>query len=411
MGLNDRAFLVEQRFVCELLPAPETSADDDKNKKKNDAQPPQGDNVNAAEIQAVAVSSVDDVYVWCVVSRYDKSLSIYRLDADRLPSSFGVAPTTVYKTVKRVLCLCFADVPYKNDFLKPPLHVVIAGDLVGDATTYSLSSTQQSKVLLGHTASMLTGVQVVTLNDNKEQYIFTSDRDEKIRISDFPQTNLIDGYLLGHSNYITSMDVLSNNDKCVSCGGDGTVRLWNYATYQQVAEWKTTEPLPTRVTMSPNGKYVVVIYDASNKLDILSTTPDGTSLQLQQSIECPVQPLSVKFITNDRLLVLMREPEYLVEYKLSDNDTLVIDSAAASTRALQHVATSSNIVMPISIMEVDKKSGQVKMQKEAESRGVGNDAKPWDKVERIQTAKEATKRRDKRRRLEREENEVKPSED
>jgi type IV secretory pathway TrbF-like protein len=155
---------------------------------------------------------------------------------------------------------------------------------------------------------------------------------------------------------------------------------------------------------------VVVIYDASNKLDVLST-PDGTSLQLQQSIECPVQPLSVKFITNERLLVLMREPEYLKEYKLSDNETFVIDSAAATTRALQQVATSSNIVMPTSIMEVDKKSGQVKMQKEAESRGGGNDAKPWNKVERIQTAKEATRRRDKRRRLEREENEVKASED
>jgi hypothetical protein len=54
--------------------------------------------------------------------------------------------------------------------------------------------------------------------------------------------------------------------------------------------------------------------------------------------------------------------------------------------------------MPTSILETDERTGQLKLEKEAESRGAKADVLPWMKSDRVQTAKEASKRRDKRRR-------------
>jgi len=397
-GLNDRAFLVQDSAICELL-APENGADkkheppkgaESKHESSKPAteQKQQQQNVpNANEVQAVAVVCFDN-HVWCAISRYNKTLSLYCLTRDTsFPSN--IQPTTVHKTVKRVLCVDFGNISSENPS-SSSLHVVIAGDLVGDATAYSLTDSEQSKVLLGHTASMLTGLDVVS------SHILTCDRDEKIRVSCFPQTFVIEGYLLGHTAFITSMDATAD-DKCVSCGGDGTVRLWNYVECKQLAEYNTEQWLPTKVAISPSGEYVAVIYDASNKLDVLSTR-NGASLESQQSIECPLQPLSIKFVSNDRILVLTCDPEYLLEYK-PENEQFAVNASSSAVQALKQVATPSNIIMPTTIMEIDEKSGQIKLQKEAESRGAKAGVKPWNKVERIQKAKEAGKRRGKRRRI------------
>lgn len=388
VGLNDRAFVVQDSSVCELL-APENNANDNKDNKETKQHVP-----SANEIQAVAVSCIDN-QVWCAVSRYNKTLTLYSFERNAPFSTSSMQPTSVHKTVKRVLCITFASVPSEND--SSPLHVVVAGDLTGDATAYSLKQ-RQSRFLLGHTASMLTGVNVVS--GKEKQYILTSDRDEKIRVSAFPQTTMIEGYLLGHENYITSMDATLK--KCVSCGGDNTVRLWNYVDCNELGR-VNVQHLPTRVAMSPDGMQVAVIYHGSNKLDIFKTN-DDTSLELQQSIDCPSQPLSVKFVSNERILLVTGEPEYMSEYKLdAGGQCYTIDPSSPCVQALRQVAASENIAMPTTIMEVDQKSGQIKLQKEAETRVAVGVKAPWNKFERVQTAKEANKRREKRKRQAKEE--------
>ena len=408
-GLNDRAFVVQAEnssaVVCELLPPNDIAYN---NKKEDHGVSQQAATTTALqnppshnEIQAVAIMRSMDNQIWCAVSRYNKSLSLYCVEK-ALPQT--MSPTTVQMTAKRVLCLTFASIPSEHAS-SPPLHVVIAGDLIGDATAYSLTSdTVQSKVLLGHTASMLTGVQVTC--HNKKRYIITCDRDEKIRVSAFPQTFLVEGYLLGHSAFITCIDA-AHDTKCVSCSGDSTVRLWNYIECKEIANYETNaQLLPTRVAISPIGNTVAVIYDASHKLDILS----GTLLQLQQSMECMSQPLSVKFVSNTHILVLTRDPEYMLEYKQVENGhfTASIDTVSSpAVQALHNEAISNNIRMPTSIMEIDEQSGRIKLEKQDETRGFKGDssALPWNKVERIQKAKEASSRRNKRRKQKQEHDE------
>jgi hypothetical protein len=254
------------------------------------------------------------------------------------------------------------------------LSIVIAGDLIGDATAFSLQHINTSKLLLGHTASMLTGVQVVG------ERILTCDRDEKIRISAFPQTCVVQGYLLGHTAYVASMDA-SSREHCITCSGDGTVRLWDYVACKELANM-TCKSLPTRVAMSPSGTMTTVIYDASIKMDILS----GDTLQVVQSIECPTQPLSVSFLSEDRILILCREPEYMIEYQLETKQL-------TKFQPLQALLVADSVTMPSTIMEMDEK-GQIKLQKLSDTRG--GDEKPWNKVERVRRAKEASSRRKRR---------------
>ena len=79
-------------------------------------------------------------------------------------------------------------------------------------------------------------------------YIITSDRDEKIRVSRFPNAYNIHCYCLGHTDFVTSIQVVSNFQEniLISASGDGTIRTWKYLEGVEVIitkifclEWKS----------------------------------------------------------------------------------------------------------------------------------------------------------------------------
>ena len=61
-------------------------------------------------------------------------------------------------------------------------------------------------------------------------YIITSDRDEKIRVSKFPNSYNIQCYCLGHTDFVTSIQVVvhSRENLLLSGSGDGSLRVWKY---------------------------------------------------------------------------------------------------------------------------------------------------------------------------------------
>ncbi|CAD6564471.1 MAG: Uroporphyrinogen decarboxylase in heme biosynthesis [Alectoria sarmentosa] len=87
------------------------------------------------------------------------------------------------------------------------------------------------KLLLGH-VSLLTDVACVTLaspSHKPRNYILTSDRDEHIRISrGVPQAHIIEGYCLGHTEFITRLCVPPVYPHLlISGGGDDYLILWD----------------------------------------------------------------------------------------------------------------------------------------------------------------------------------------
>jgi len=100
---------------------------------------------------------------------------------------------------------------------------VVISDKSGDAYSYDLSLTNQ-KYLLGHVSVVM---DMVLTPDHK--FLITCDRDEKIRVSHFPNCYNIETYLLGHEEYVLQILLLSPNI-LLSVGGDQKLLLWDLSS-------------------------------------------------------------------------------------------------------------------------------------------------------------------------------------
>jgi WD40 repeat protein len=433
VGFKDRAYVVcgVTNRVSELRPptptptpppqkeeATKTTEKSDSEEKKKEADTavsgtdnkPQGQ--DTSEVQAIAVTQDEnDSTVWCAVSRSDKTLAIYKLelasennDNDSFKNA-EIEASIVYNTNKRVSCLCFGSLPAaaNDDDNKNATVIVLGGDLAGDTYGYSLQE-KRSRVMLGHTASMLTGVCV------SKNRILTCDRDEKVRVSQFPESTVIEGFLLGHEAYVTAIDTVADvagTSIVASCGGDGTVRLWNVETLQQldaVDVNKTDEAkeggdasilIPTDLAFDQEGKTLAVIYDVSNRVDLFDVKVDDAkkaTLSFNQSLECPAHTLGVAF-HEETLMILLRDPEYVTTFQVKASASLVTIQAV---EALREVASKESIVASDTILEKDP-FGQPKLKKISETRGPSGPNVPWNRVERVPIAQERARRAKKRR--------------
>lgn len=102
------------------------------------------------------------------------------------------------------------------------------------------------QLLLGH-VSLLTDIASVTLassSTRKQSYILTSDRDEHIRVSrGIPQAHIIEGYCLGHTEFVSKLCVIpTHSHLLISGGGDGYLLLWEWlsGTLKQKIDLKNT---------------------------------------------------------------------------------------------------------------------------------------------------------------------------
>lgn len=476
VALQDHAFAL----VCardgvikpyELVPKIVT---EEENTGKNDNK----EAITSSEGSSVqAVSSFlmkDDTLMLCAVTRSDKILSIYSIDLkdndDNKPSA--IQPIANYKTQKRACAVEFALVPGES-----PILIVIAGDLTGDATAFPVPLTEKndvnqknnniSRILLGHTASMLTGVHVVSSSKSGKSRILTSDRDEKVRVSSFPNCFEVEGFLLGHTAFISALDVpLDNNDSsvCVTCSGDGTVRLWDYESCTELASveaiqletqqdveisegdddddkntdnqkegdnelnekkeempFKTSKDnadtddktnykkqsytgkdikvvIPVNVAISQDASYVSVVREEMNSVDVYQVLTgnkekgEKTKMEKKKSIECQSQPLSTKFMNDGSLVILTRDPTYLLHCEA--NSFSVLETSELCTTLIS-AAKKFDISMPSTVLEKDQ-FGNVKMVKNTGQTRNAPKYEPWNNSDRIMTAKKASSRRKKR---------------
>mmetsp|Transcript_28932 Transcript_28932/g.35182 ORF Transcript_28932/g.35182 Transcript_28932/m.35182 type:complete len:299 (-) Transcript_28932:12-908(-) len=281
-ALNDHAYIISSHdaddntdcpsktaSISELLPLPvkippseNPSLTETEPGQHRQGQTPSSSPPNPNPIQAVAIIKVKKNSIIGAVSRQDKTLCVYNLQPSSSPefalNGGALRPTVVHVMEKRACNLSFATLSADGSDNNV---TIVAADLAGDATAYPVTNPGDNngtvgtapgetrgegtedgaaapalankigtkRLLLGHTASMLTGVKIVT--DKKRTRVLTSDRDEKIRVSSFPQSYVVEGYLLGHSEFVSGLDVARADGvtRCVTCGGDGSVRLWDYA--------------------------------------------------------------------------------------------------------------------------------------------------------------------------------------
>lgn len=111
--------------------------------------------------------------------------------------------------------------------------LLLIGDKSGDVYRLDLlNNDEQSTVtlngedcLMGH-LSMLLDIVYFPRNE-KQKFILTSDRDEKIRLSNFPNSYNIYGYCLGHTEFVSQLKVIDEN-QILSSSGDGSFLFFSF---------------------------------------------------------------------------------------------------------------------------------------------------------------------------------------
>ena len=90
----------------------------------------------------------------------------------------------------------------------------------------------RSTTFLGH-LSMLLDIKLSLCG----KFIITADRDEKIRISHYPNAYNIHNFCLGHSDFVTSIELLpQQRTQLVSGSGDGTLKIWEFLKGAQITK-------------------------------------------------------------------------------------------------------------------------------------------------------------------------------
>nr|XP_014102457.1 tRNA (guanine-N(7)-)-methyltransferase non-catalytic subunit wuho [Bactrocera oleae] len=115
--------------------------------------------------------------------------------------------------------------------------VLLVTDKSGDCYKYDCVNFEaEPQLLFGHLSIVY---DVLWTPDSK--YIITCDRDDKIRITNYPETHDIYGYCLGHKEFVSGLTFLSE-DTIVSISGDKTLRIWNFISGREISKFDLPAP-------------------------------------------------------------------------------------------------------------------------------------------------------------------------
>jgi len=416
----------------------------------------------------------DRTVLHCAVSREDKTISLYDIptanneDTSTNESWVQLLPREIHKMSKRCCGLVLTSIIDTDQSYQV---ILLAADFCGDITAFPVTSVNvrgpscstttvgtEKRLLLGHTASMITGIQLVTdyyYNDTsnhddnydqnmvkgnqtqkqqqQQQRILSSDRNGKVRVTSFPHTHIVEGYLLNHTSYITSMDATPHpnfGSLCLTSSGDGTIRLWDYVTCQQLAMFHhiDTEVVSnnhdksgviTNVSLQNDGRICIYLCDGSLGIHLLnihqnttsssSSTIDPTFSFIQQlpDFQCPAQPIFAKILCDKTLIVLLKEPIYFMHVRIINNikdGTITLEDISQSSalcKAVRLRALKYTIKVPSSIFEFDE-GGRIKKLSVGLGHGGRKHCQPLETATTAEEEEEQnqnTRRRRRRRKL------------
>lgn len=251
----------------------------------------------------------------------DESKLIACVDSDKSVVVFEIDERDTQNILKIVKRQPFPKRPNAIAVAEDNDTVVIA-DKFGDVHQFSMKESglvknEEMEPILGH-VSMLTGITLAK-NSEGQKYVITSDRDEHIKISHYPQCFIVDKWLFGHKEFVSSFCIprWHPNWLC-SAGGDDSVFAWDWENGKTLSQFNYREAIQPHLTDAhlaadrfQNEKKDVIEYavsqiltcstlpfvafyvEATKLLFVLNICPKSGALSLKQIIHFPFNIVSV----------------------------------------------------------------------------------------------------------------------
>ncbi|PRP85560.1 tRNA (guanine-N(7)-)-methyltransferase subunit WDR4-like [Planoprotostelium fungivorum] len=162
---------------------------------------------------------------------------------------------------------------------------VIYADKFGDVYSSNITDMDSSELMLGHCSTV-----IYMLLSPRHDFILTADRDEKIRVSHYPNAFDIQSYCLGHTSLVSRLVIpAASQDLLISGGSDGTLRLWKYKTGQllQTETLDASEKVKANVlsiSHSPLDGSIAVVVEGVKSIQIYHLDTERSSLNRAQTI-------------------------------------------------------------------------------------------------------------------------------
>lgn len=200
----------------------------------------------------------------------------------------------------------------------------IIGDKFGDVYKIGIDSEpaveeKTLKPILGH-VSMLTDVLVA--ENNGKQYLLTSDRDEHIKVSHYPQTYVVKHWLFGHDEFISSMIFPPNKNLLVTGGGDDSIFLWN---------WIDNQLLSTVNLRDHVEKYLTDAHYPPERFRNESSPKEISVVKLVR--------------VENRVIVLLENVKCLISLIIEDEKTLQIEKVLDLSAPLVDISLSDKTII------------------------------------------------------------------
>lgn len=176
---------------------------------------------NSIDYGRILSITVNEGLDYIIAAYSDKIIRCWSISTQQL-----LGESRFKKQVTALECSCFessllerAVANHRSKICK----VLLVSDKAGDVYASGLPLMNDPVFINRHTASVITDMALC------KSILVTSDRDEKVRVSHFPDVENIQGYCLGHTSVVSSVCIATIDSKTIvlSTGWDHKLIVWD----------------------------------------------------------------------------------------------------------------------------------------------------------------------------------------